>query len=95
VATLRLSGVSSAETESRWGGNVGLGLEIPLGSSAALLLEGRGFYFPKRTIEWEAEIDTPFGTIEEALLERVLERLEPVEFEPWWVQATVGLAIRF
>jgi hypothetical protein len=23
------------------------------------------------------------------------ERLPAVEFEPWWVQATVGFAIRF
>ena len=30
-----------------------------------------------------------------ALLARLQERLPPVEFEPWWVQATVGFAIRF
>jgi len=95
IATLRLNGVSSPDTKSTWGGNLGLGLQIPLGGNAALLLEGRGFYFSKRTIEWEPEIDTPLGSVEAALLERVRERLEPIEFEPWWVQASVGLAIRF
>jgi hypothetical protein len=25
----------------------------------------------------------------------VLERLDPVRFEPWWVQASFGLAVRF
>ena len=30
-----------------------------------------------------------------ANLERVLERLDPVEFAPWWAQASVGFAIRF
>jgi len=95
IATLRLNGVSSAETKSTWGGNLGLGLQIPLGGNAALLLEARGFYFSRRTIEWEPEIDTPLGPVEEALLERVRERLEPIDFEPWWVQASAGLSIRF
>ncbi len=81
--------------ESSWGGNLGLGIQIPLGEHAALVLEGRGFYFPKRTVEWEPDPDRPLTAIEQALLERVLERLPPVEFEPWWVQATVGFAIRF
>jgi len=95
IATLRLDGVSSAETKSSWGANLGLGFEIPLGGNAAFLIEGRGFYFPKRTIEWEPHIDTPLGPVEEALLERVRERLDPIEFEPWWVQGSVGIAIRF
>jgi len=95
IATLRLNGVSSAETKSSWGGNFGLGFQIPLGANASLLLEARGFYFSKRTIEWEPEIDTPLGPVEEALLERVRERLDPIEFEPWWVQASAGIAIRF
>ena len=30
---------------------------------------------------------------EQQLLERVLERLEPVEFKPRWAQATVAVAI--
>jgi hypothetical protein len=81
--------------ESSWGGNLGLGIQIPLGEHGALVLEGRGFYFPKRTVEWEPDPGRPLTGIEQALLARVLERLPPVEFEPWWVQATVGFAIRF
>jgi len=95
IATLTLNGVSSVETKTSWGGNLGLGIQIPIGERGALLLEGRGFYFPSRTIEWEPEIDTPLGPIEEQLLERVRERLDAIEFEPWWAQATVGVAIRF
>lgn len=81
--------------ESAWGGNLGLGLQFPLGERGALVLEGRGFYFPKRTVAWEPVPDRPLSVIEAALLERVLDRLPAVEFEPWWVQATVGIAIRF
>jgi hypothetical protein len=93
IGTIGVMGTSVAE--SSWGGNVGLGLQIPIGERGAIVLEGRGFYFPKRTVEWEPLIDRPLSLIEQALLERMQERLPPVEFEPWWVQATVGLAIRF
>jgi hypothetical protein len=94
IATLRLRG-ASAESESSWGGNLGIGIQINIGERGALILEGRGFYFPKRTIEWEPVIDEPLPPLQELLLERVLERLDPIEFKPWWAQATIGVAIRF
>jgi hypothetical protein len=94
VGTIGVQATAVAEG-STWGGNLGLGLQIPMGERAALVLEGRGFYFPKRTVEWEPVLDRPLGAVEQALLDRVMERLPPVEFEPWWIQATVGFAIRF
>jgi hypothetical protein len=93
VGTIGVKATSVAE--STWGGNLGLGLQIPIGEHGALVLEGRGFYFPKRTVKWEPVVDRPLSVIELALLARLQERLPPVEFEPWWVQATVGFAIRF
>jgi len=93
VGTIDMRAV--AEAGSSWGGNLGLGFQIPIGEHAALVLEGRAFYFPKRTLEWEPVLDRPLNAIEQALLARVQERLPPVEFEPWWVQATAGLSIRF
>jgi hypothetical protein len=93
VGTIGVKGTAAAE--SSWGGNLGLGLQFPIGEHGALVLEGRGFYFPKRTVEWEPVVDRPLSAIELALLARLQERLPPVEFEPWWVQATVGFAIRF
>jgi hypothetical protein len=95
IGTIGLRATSPAEGGRTWGGNLGLGLQIPIGERGALVLEGRGFYFPKRTLEWEPLPDRPLSAIELALLERVLERVPAVEFEPWWVQATVGFAIRF
>ena len=59
------------------------------------MIEGRGFYFPKRTVEWAPVLDRPLTPIEQALLQRLQERLDPVGFEPWWVQATIGFAVRF
>jgi hypothetical protein len=93
VGTIGVKGTAVAE--SSWGANLGLGLQIPIGEHGALVLEGRGFYFPKRTTEWEPVVDRPLSALELALLARLQERLPPVEFEPWWVQATVGFAIRF
>ena len=95
IGTIGVKATGVAGAGSSWGGNLGLGLQIPIGEHAALVLEGRGFYFPKRTLEWEPVLDRPLSAIEQALLARVQERLPPVEFEPWWVQATVGFAIRF
>ena len=95
IGTVGIRATSTAGTGSSWGGNLGLGLQIPLGEHGALVLEGRGFYFPKRTVEWEPALDRPLTPIEQALLARVQERLPPIEFEPWWVQATAGFAIRF
>jgi hypothetical protein len=82
VSTIGIKATATAG-QSSWGGNLGLGLE------------GRGFYFPKRTVEWEPVVDRSLNTLELALLARVQERLPTVEFKPWWVQATVGFAIRF
>jgi hypothetical protein len=95
VGTIGVQATAAAETGSSWGGNLGLGLQIPIGERAALVFEARGFYFPKRTVEWEPVLDRPLTDIEEDLLERVQERLPAVEFAPWWVQATVGFSIRF
>ena len=94
IATVKLK-ATPAQTGSSWGGNLGIGVQIPLGEHGGLLLEGRGFYFPKQTIDWQPVIDTPLGPIASELLNRVLDNLQPVEFKPWWVQATIGISYRF
>lgn len=83
------------DPRKNWGGNLGLGFTIPLGERGGLTLEGRGFYFQKQTYEWQPVIETPLGPFEQLLLDRVQGRLEPVEFHPWWVQATIGFSYRF
>jgi hypothetical protein len=95
IATIRLRAASAAEAESSWGGNLGLGIQIGVGERGALVLEGRAFYFLKRTYEWERATDEALPPLHQSLLERVLDRLDPVEFAPWWAQVSVGLAIRF
>ncbi len=94
IATIDLRATPS-QRGSSWGGNLGVGVQIPLGEHGGLVLEGRGFYFPKQTIQWEPVVETPLGPIPSQLLQRLLERLDPVEFKPWWVQATIGVSYRF
>lgn len=86
---------TTTQMGSSWGGNLGVGLQLPLGEHGGLVLEGRGFYFAKQTIDWQPVIDTPLDAIASQLLQRVLERLPPIEFKPWWVQVTVGVSYRF
>jgi hypothetical protein len=95
IATIGLKASALGETGSSWGANLGLGLQIPIGEHGAFVIEGRGFYFPKRTVEWAPVVDRPLTPIEQVLLQRLQERLDPVGFEPWWVQATIGFAVRF
>jgi hypothetical protein len=86
---------TAKDTASSWGGNLGLGVQIGLGERGGLVLEARGFYFPKRTIPWEAVEVSGLSPLEQQLLTRTLDALPAVEFEPWWVQATIGISFRF
>jgi hypothetical protein len=86
---------SASDTGSSWGGNLGLGFQVALGEHGGLVVEGRGFYFPKRTIEWEGVSVGGLPAIQQELLSRTLANLPAVEFEPWWVQATIGISYRF
>jgi hypothetical protein len=80
---------------SSWGGNLGLGLQLALGEHGGLVLEGRGFVFPKQTAEWQGVVETPLGDLQKELLKRLLANIPQVEFRPWWVQATIGVSYRF
>ncbi len=96
IGTILMKATPSLEQPgSKWGGNLGLGFQIPLGDRGGLYFEGRGFYFSKRTMQWESAVHTPLGELQTQLLQRLEQVLQPVSFKPWWVQATVGFSYRF
>ncbi len=96
VATLTLRAKRKpGDSTSKWGLNAGVGFRLPLGEHGGLVLEGRGFYFPKQTYQWEGVVTTPVGDLEQQYLNRLLQRLDAVEFKPWWVQVTAGVCYRF
>jgi hypothetical protein len=89
--TLRASG----EIDWAIGANGGAGLQVAIGGRAALVAEGRFFYFPERTIAWTGADGRPLSAAEQALAREIQRRLGPVEFSPSFFQATAGIAVRF
>jgi hypothetical protein len=88
--TLPAVAVSAAATlDGGFGGNLGLGLRVPLGSHVALLFDARAFGFPRRELQWGS--GSGGSLVEDALA----EALDPIEFQYGYFQATGGLAFTF
>jgi len=84
-------GVSAAANlEGGFGGNLGAGLRVPVGSHVALLFEARAFGFPKREVQWGTGSGDA-SPIEEALA----AALDPIELEYGFFQATGGVVFSF
>jgi hypothetical protein len=88
--TLPDASVSAAATlDGGFGGNLGLGLRIPLGAHVSLLADARAFGFPTRELQWGSGSGS--SIVEDALA----EALDPIEFQYGYFQATGGLALTF
>jgi hypothetical protein len=97
VGTLvyRADAAPSGQGQGRWGLNAGAGLQIALGDRFALLVEGRAFVFQKQTIRWTRADGRPLSAVEQTLAAELERRLQPLEFNPTFIQATAGIAISF
>jgi opacity protein-like surface antigen len=93
--TYRASAAPSGEGQGRWGLNAGLGLQFALGQNVALLVEGRGFIFQEETLQWSRVDTRPLSPLESSLAAELERRLQPVTFNPTFIQATAGIAITF
>ena len=82
---------AGGEIEGFWGANAGVGLRIRLSDSVSANLEGRGFFFGERELEWS--VDRFPGSPE--LGEALRQQLDPIRFTPGFFQATAGLSVRF
>jgi opacity protein-like surface antigen len=85
----------NVEGGSRWGGNLGGGLQFSLGKNVTLLAEARYFYFPSQDFEWSVDTDRTLTSIEQALLDATLSRVPLVEFKPQFFQVTGGITLSF
>jgi hypothetical protein len=83
--TLSLRAVPG-QADHRWGINGGAGLRF--GGRVAFMGEVRAFYFPEHELRFDVEND--FG-----LLDALLVRLDPVRFEPVFLNAQVGVVFKF
>lgn len=97
VSTLPLTAVvqPTAEGQSRWGFNAGVILRIPLNEKVAIVGDGRYFRFSENTVTWTRADNRSLSAIEQALLQQVQQRLDPIVFRPQFFQVTGGLAITF
>jgi hypothetical protein len=86
---------AGGELEDRIGANAGLSLEIPVGRSMALLVEGRGFIFKSERFEWSESQFFGIDPLGRLVIEEVRESLDPVEFTPTFCHFSGGVVIRF
>lgn len=82
---------AGGEIEGFWGANAGIGLRVRLSDAVSANLEGRGFFFDERELEWS--VDRFPGSPE--LGEALRQQLDPIRFTPGFFQATAGLSVRF
>lgn len=79
--------------ESRWGFNVGAGVEIQVSPNVTIIGDVRVHSFQSQTFVWQRS-EEPSSPIEEILFEQ-LEQLPPIEVELIYFQATGGVTFRF
>jgi hypothetical protein len=74
-----------------WGVNAGLGVRVRLSDRVSANVEGRGFFFGERELEWRVD----HFPVSPELGEILRQQLDPIRFTPGFFQATAGLSVRF
>jgi hypothetical protein len=82
---------AGGQIDGFWGANAGLGLRIRLSDSLSANVEGRGFFYGERELEWQIDQFPLSPELGEALR----QQLDPIRFTPGFFQATAGLSVRF
>jgi hypothetical protein len=98
LGTLTAVAISRPEdpsTESRFGGNLGFGLQIKMGDHVALVGEGRVFLFPKQVLTWQVTQQSGIVSLPAEVLNALEDGLEPVRFNPAYFHLIGGLAFTF
>ena len=89
IPTLPLE--AGGQIDGFWGVNAGLGVRFRLSDAVSANVEGRGFFFGERELEWQIER----FPISPELGELLRQQLGPIRFTPGFFQATAGLSVRF
>jgi hypothetical protein len=98
LGRLTARAISRPEDEAernRFGGNLGLGIQVRLSENAALVGEGRVFLFPKHVLGWEVTQEGGLVTLPQEVLQALEQRLEPVRFNPAYFHLAGGIAFTF
>jgi len=95
VTAQALSRPEQTEGENRFGGNVGIGLQIKVSDHVSIVGEGRVFAFPKQVLTWEVTQQGGLVTFPPAALAALEQQLEPIRFNPAYFHLVGGLAVTF
>jgi opacity protein-like surface antigen len=97
LGTINASAITRPEDpeSSRFGGNVGLGLQIKISDNVALVGDARVFGFPKQVLEWQVTQRGGVVAVPPELLEALEAQLEPVRFNPAYFHLLGGIAFTF
>jgi hypothetical protein len=82
---------AGGQIDGFWGVNAGLGVRLRLSDAVSANVEGRGFFFGERELEWQ--IDR--FPLSPELGEVLRQQLDPIRFTPGFFQATAGLSVQF
>ena len=82
---------AGGQIDGFWGVNAGLGVRFRLSDAVSANVEGRGFFFGERELDWNID-QFPLSP---ALGEALRQQLGPIRFTPGFFQATAGLSVRF
>jgi hypothetical protein len=82
---------AGGQIDGFWGANAGLGLRVRLSEKISANVEGRGFFYGERELEWQIDRFPLSPELGEALR----QQLDPIRFTPGFFQATAGLSVRF
>jgi hypothetical protein len=96
VATvgLRAEAVPEEQENGRFGVNAGAGLQLRLAKGLWIVAEGRGFLFRRHQLQWQ-RAGGVLSPLEQTLASELERRLEPIDFNPTFWQATAGIALAF
>ena len=97
LGTINASAITRPEDpeSGRFGGNVGLGLQIKLSDNVALVGDARVFAFPKQVLEWRVTQRGGLVAVPPELLDALEAQLEPVRFNPAYFHLIGGIALTF
>jgi hypothetical protein len=85
-----------AEGEGRLGVNAGAAFQLPVSRRVSLNLEARHFYFQKSTLRWgRTRSSSLLPRLQEEVVRRIEEELQPVRFNPTFFHAAVGVSVAF
>jgi hypothetical protein len=82
---------AGGQIDGFWGANAGLGVRFQLSDAVSANVDGRGFFFGERELDWKIDRFPLSPELGEALR----QQLGPIRFTPGFFQATAGLSVRF